>query len=134
MNNYEVHIKCGHVGKGKYVEKTVVVKAESAKEAALIARWLPRVKHHHKDAIFSVKRISIQRAKEINEINRQDPYFKCECVQDQRMYQEDIKIEKQEDIKLFRREENKKVYYYGKEKLKNPKKYMTRYYFEGEAV
>ena len=34
MNTYKVVAKCGHVGKGHYVDKVFAVKAETAKEAA----------------------------------------------------------------------------------------------------
>ena len=51
MEFYLVTTKCGHVGKGHYVPITFPIKAENGKEAAKIARMLPRVKHHHWDAI-----------------------------------------------------------------------------------
>ena len=53
---FEVIVKCGHVGHGKYIVKKLAILAESAKQAAKIARYIPRVKHHKKDAILSCKK------------------------------------------------------------------------------
>ena len=58
MRYFNVTAKCGHVGRGYYIPITFAVKAESAAEAASVARDLPRVKHHHKDAILSVKEVN----------------------------------------------------------------------------
>ena len=55
---YAVVTKCGHVGNGKYREVTFPINTDSGKEAAEIARWIPRVKHHKKDAIINVTEIS----------------------------------------------------------------------------
>lgn len=56
---YAVTAKCGHTGFGPgfYIPITFIVSAESAKEAAIKARQIPRVKHHHKDAISEVHAI-----------------------------------------------------------------------------
>ena len=51
MKMYEVCAKCGHVGRDFYTEKIFAVKAKNAKEAAQFARFIPRVKHHHPDAM-----------------------------------------------------------------------------------
>ena len=55
---YKVTAKCGHVGRNNYIEKDFFVKADSGRDAALIVRCKPRVKHDRKDAILSVKRES----------------------------------------------------------------------------
>ncbi len=55
---FEVRAKCGHVGRNKYLLKDFYVQSESAKDAALIVRYTPRVKHHQKDAIIYVKQIT----------------------------------------------------------------------------
>lgn len=54
MNMYKVIAKCGHVGKGKYIQIAFAVKANDGKEAAKIVRKFPRVKHDKKDAIINV--------------------------------------------------------------------------------
>lgn len=48
MNYYKVLARCGHVKKGRYIEKWFYVEEESKKEAAQIIRNTPRVKHHKK--------------------------------------------------------------------------------------
>ena len=81
---YAVCVKCGHVGKNYYVDKILAIEAESGKEAAAAARDYPRVKHHHKDAVRSVRKISGEEYASILESNRRDPYFSCRNIQQQR--------------------------------------------------
>ncbi|PWM70708.1 MAG: hypothetical protein DBX59_10515 [Bacillota bacterium] len=57
MKYFKVKAKCGHVRRGKYILMDFYVKAENGKEAALIVRHKPRVKHDWKDAIESVDEI-----------------------------------------------------------------------------
>ena len=52
-----------------YIIKTFAICAENGREAASRARWMPRVKHHAKDAILSVKEIDEFEYDEIIEIN-----------------------------------------------------------------
>ena len=125
MNMYEVSAKCGHVGRGYYVEKTFAVKAESAKEAAATVRWFPRVKHHHKDAIKSVTEIDVTRFTEIISLNNDDAYFHCKNVQEQRGYSEILFPEySHNEYDEDHEELSKRDYYCGKTKIRNPKKYM----------
>ena len=80
---YRVLTKCGHVGRNGYVPIQFAIVAETGKEAAKIARDMPRVKHHHKDAILKVEEISKSIYKEIREINANDPYLHCHSIQEQ---------------------------------------------------
>ena len=84
MNNfYTVLAKCGHVGKNRYVLKWLFLRAEDGEEAAKLARAFPRVKHHHKDAIRYVERITVEEYYlGIKEMNN-DPYFKVHSIQEQ---------------------------------------------------
>ena len=50
---FRVTCKCGHVGRQFFVRVDFPVNADSGKEAAEIARFIPRVKHDHKDAILN---------------------------------------------------------------------------------
>ena len=77
---YAVVTKCGHVGNGKYREVTFPINADSGTEAAEIARWIPRVKHHKKDAIINVTEISYDYYIELLEINNNDPYLQCKNI------------------------------------------------------
>lgn len=83
MYYFEVSAKCGHVGRNNYIIKKFYVKAESGEDAAEIVRNKPRVKHHRRDAIQSVNKITeeqyLQGLKEMNE----DMYFKVTSKQQQ---------------------------------------------------
>ncbi len=126
---YEVSAKCGHVGRGKYVDKTFAIEAESGREAAKKARWLPRVKHDHKDAINYVKAIDEIRFAEIRNANTLDPYMHCQNIQEQRMMCNlDIKKKKQKEI--LKREISRKNIYYKKERIRNPKSRINFYIYD----
>ena len=130
---FEVQAKCGHVGKNYYVLKDFPVKANSAKDAAKVARQYPRVKHHHKDAIRDVKIISKEEFEYLIEQNNRDPYFLCSNIQEQRKYQEILYEEETVEKRMF--ESSRKTIYYGKEILRNPKKFIRNNYFvERDAV
>lgn len=83
MKHYAVTAQFGHVGRGKYLPKTVAILAESGEEAAEKIRWMPRVKHHRKDAIIDVRKISEEEYQTLKEKNRKDPYFKVGSKQEQ---------------------------------------------------
>lgn len=83
-NYYEVIAKCGHVGKKNYIPIKFPVFCENGKMAARIVRNYPRVKHNHKDAILSVKKIDLETYLQLNEINNNDPYLKCKSKYEQR--------------------------------------------------
>lgn len=133
MKMFKVTAKCGHVGRNHYVVKNFPVQASNGREAAKIARDLPRVKHHHKDAIINVEETTLSEYYLLIQQNCNDPYFRCHNVQDQRCYEEvvfseDIKVEP-----VF--EDRKKIVYYGKEVLRNPKRFMRNvYYTERYAI
>ncbi|MBM7453371.1 hypothetical protein JN09_000697 [Acholeplasma morum] len=81
---YKVTVKCGHVKKNYYIPITFAIKAEDGKEAAAIARWIPRVKHHNKNAVLECVEIDYDEFQEINTKNRSNPYLKCSSKQEQR--------------------------------------------------
>ena len=83
---YAVTAKCGHVGRGYYILIEFGVGAKDAKEAARIARSIPRVKHDHKDAIRKVREISREEYLKIQYRNYNDPYLKAHNKQDQETY------------------------------------------------
>lgn len=84
MKYFKVKAKCGHVGKNHYILKSLYIKAENAKEAAKIARTTPRVKHHHRDAIREVKKISLEEYSLGIRANAIDPYFNVHNSTEQR--------------------------------------------------
>lgn len=130
MKLYEVKAKCGHVGRKFYALKTFAIKAESGKEAAAITRELPRVKHHHKDAIREVHEIDEERFFEILVRNDCDPYFKCKCVQDQKDYYDPDIYPEERYLFNYEPEKNNKTVYDGKTMIRKPKKYARCYCFE----
>ena len=83
-NFYEVQAKCGHVGKGRFFRGTFYVRAYTGSEAATIVRMLPRVKHDHKDAILSVRRIDKEEYEEGRREHSQNIYYSCVNIQQQR--------------------------------------------------
>ena len=127
MKAYKVVAKCGHVGKKHYVLKTFPIRAQDGREAARICRNLPRVKHHHKDAIISVEEVSLTEFFFLVKQNQNDPYFSCKNIQDQRRYDETVYFEPFREIRLY--EKSRKSIYHGKEILRYPKKYMRNIYF-----
>lgn len=106
---YAVETKCGHVRKNNFIRITYGVQASSKSEAASIARYIPRVKHDKKDAIFSVKEISYEEYLELNDRNSKDPYLAVHSRQDQNYYCSDlynrIECEEKEDNYKKTREE-----------------------------
>ncbi len=89
---FEVTAKAGHVGRHHYTEISLFIIAESKKDAAETAKWIPRVKHHDKTAILAVNEITF------NEFNvgmtqiSENPYFKAKNIQEQRALCHDIEV------------------------------------------
>ena len=126
---YEVTCKCGHVGKAKYIPVAFGVKANSGKEAAQIARNIPRVKHDHKDCIISVYEISLERYNELKYINNNDSYLKCKNIQEQKRL--DLEYRLEEDSHSVKKEYIKSDYTsctFKKKTIKKPKKYFNHIY------
>lgn len=81
---FRVKVKCGHVRKNQYIPITFAVKAENGKEASTIARWIPRVKHHNKNAVLECVEINQEEFQRINLINKNNPYLGCSSKQEQK--------------------------------------------------
>lgn len=129
MKYYEVSVKCGHVGKNWYVIKTLAVRAESGKMAAYLARKCPRVKHDHKDAILSVQEVTQEKFFETMKANKEDPFFLCKNIQEQRKRCLDIAVIHEEGERNYqgKKTSSAKSSFAKGEKLKNPKRYLGRY-------
>ena len=125
MRYYMVTAKCGHVGRDRYIPIDFPVRADSAREAAAAARLLPRVKHHHKDAILSVVEISCGDYYEQCRINSCDPYLLCHNVQQQRMDCDAVYGRIKEETRPEQREKqaSEKAIYSGKERIRNARRY-----------
>ena len=83
MNYYLVLCKCGHVSRKFYMPIEFCIIAENGREAAKIAREIPRVKRHHKDAILSVSKVSKEEFDYQNMVNKIDPYLLCKSKHEQ---------------------------------------------------
>ena len=83
LKYYRVTCKCGHVGREFFVRIDFPVKAYSGKEAAEIARYIPRVKHNHKDAVLNCTEIDYEEYLILQKINKNDPYLCCKNHQEQ---------------------------------------------------
>jgi len=82
---FKVVMKCGHVGKKRYVPITFAVKAINGKDAAEKARLFPRVKHSQKYAVLDCERITYEEYVNIYKMNGQDEYLKCKNIQQQNL-------------------------------------------------
>lgn len=124
MSRFEVVCKCGHVGRNNYIEISFPVTANSKKDAAAIARMIPRVKHHHKDAILRVSEITEEEYFLLVEQNKRDPYLRCHNIQEQNRLDlcDGLILEKREN-KLDDRYEGHYIFY-KKNKVKNPKRFF----------
>ena len=127
MRYFNVTAKCGHVGRGYYIPITFAVKAESAAEAASVARDLPRVKHHHKDAILSVKEVDLYEFEDQSHVNNYDPYLRCSSKKEQWQEYDAIcsRIEKETGPEEERnvRSLPEKAVYSGKERIRNVRRF-----------
>lgn len=118
MKYFMVTAKCGHVGKNNYYKGNLYIKAESGKEAARIARNIPRVKHDRKDAILDVQKIDFEAFETGRLNNHKIHYYTCENRQEQNEYLYEIEdnIYEEESIsddvqKKYRKNHSlKKVY------------------------
>lgn len=134
MKYYQVTAKCGHVnGKRFYIEKDFYVRAENAKEAAEIARMIPRVKHHHSDAIRKVESITYEEYIEGRNRNNEDPYFFCHSTQEQNLYWDQIADDVMEEEELSDKKYRKKVNYRYRA-AKERERYDRRWYELAEVA
>lgn len=122
---YAVTCKCGHAGsRNFYCQKTFPVQAESGKEAAQIARFIPRVKHHHKDCVLSVEEIGYDEFLLLRKANDNDPFLHCSSIQEQRELCPDLEIFREEEHVVRKESESAKGCYRGKERIRRPLRYL----------
>ena len=126
MKYFAVTAKCGHVGRDSYIPITFAVKANTAKEAASVTRSMPRVKHHHKDAILSVQEVDYFDYADVRCVNSFDPYLQCRSVQEQRQEFDAIYYRIMEEEKpefRSKRELPEKPVFNGKERIRNVRRF-----------
>lgn len=111
MSYFLVTAKCGHVGKNFYYKGNFYIEAENGRIAAQIVRDAPRVKHGHKDAILSVRKIEYQEFLIGKQKESQKPYYTCFSKQDQNKYWDEIKKDVYKDSHQEERySKNKKIH------------------------
>ena len=133
-NYYKVKCKCGHVGRSHYIAIDFPVAASSGKEAAEIARKIPRCKHHHKDCILEVTKISYEEYICIYKDNNEDPYLKCGSIQEQRDIDISDRLVEESRSEPIAREGSRRRVFSGKTKIRNPKKFIKFNWFEERKV
>lgn len=122
---YKVKCKCGHVGKGYYIPIDFPVRAFNGREAAEIARHIPRCKHHHKDCVLGVEEISEEEYLGLQKENDKDPFLHCQSIQQQRLIDlEDRKESETNKQTRFVKEETRHKVFDGKNKIRKPKTYV----------
>jgi len=128
---YAVTCKCGHTGsRSTYCKVEFPIKALNGREAAEIARFIPRVKHHHKDCIIQVTEVSFEEYIKIKEKNDADPYLTCHSIQDQELECPNLQLFKEPETEERKRKEDiedvtKKPVMLGKRMVKHPWRYMS---------
>ncbi len=88
---FSVETKCGHVGRLNCVWIKFAICADTAKEAAAIARQIARVKHHHKNTIKEVLEITVDEFLKLKAVNDADAYLHA------KNHREQLQIEGFED-------------------------------------
>lgn len=118
MKYYKVVAKCGHVGRGRYIVKSFYVVANDGKEAAAKVRWLPRVKHHWKNAIEAVCEIDKQDYIDGKLAYWNDKYFQAKNSSQQRLLQCVVLDEIcEQESKDYKRKDKNMGYYVAMEKI-----------------
>ena len=102
LKKFVVTAKCGHVGKNYYTIKKFAIMAENKSDAAQITRFIPRVKHHHKDAIIEVIEVDDMAFNKQLAINNDDPYFKVSNKQEQNMQCEELEVYEEKLIETLK--------------------------------
>ena len=126
-NYYAVKAICGHVGRNKYIKIVFPICCKTKKEAAYIARYMPRVKHDRKDAILSAEAISYDEYISLLENNGHDEYLKCKSKQEQKIYCVDLEnrilCHESEDNDYYEKRQERKKYLF--KKRESEKKYTN---------
>jgi len=103
MAYYLILCKAGHVGRNYYMPIWFPVEAEDGRQAAAIARAIPRVKHDHKDAILDCVKTDYEGFLAQIEENAKDPYLLCRSRHEQDQIMPLIKYRLVEDTHVDER-------------------------------
>ena len=127
MKYFLVDAQFGHVGRNKYIIKTIATSASDWKEATYNVRFIPRVKHNRKEAILNVKKVDYENYLSVKNENNDDMYFKVKSIQEQRKFCKDI----EKNILLYEKVKTikKRTKDYLKYKLKKQKEINKEFMF-----
>lgn len=100
---FVVTAKCGHVGKQFFYKGTFYIRAFTMSEAAAIARYMPRVKHDHKDAILCAEEISGEAYEAGKEAIKSEAYFQCVSQWQHRLARDEISPKLYPETELVRK-------------------------------
>ena len=105
MKYYLVYVKCGHVGRNRYIVKWFPICAANKKEASKIAINKGRVKHHDKKVVQDIKEIRKEEFYEQIKVFNDDNFHKVHSIQEQRELCPNIYLEthKEEDYETYKR-------------------------------
>lgn len=130
---YAITVKCGHVGRNKYIPITFPIIANSKKKAAEVVRLFPRVKHDHKDYVLDAREVTREEYLDILEKNNNDIYLKVASIQEQREKCLDLEerlCQENRDNQTIKREDRNDRVKYIQKKNKNHIKDLMKYKME----
>ena len=134
---FSVKTKCGHVGKLNCVWIDFAIVAESAKEAAQIARQKGRAKHHHKNTVKEVVEISISDFYKLKAKNDSDPYLHAKNHREQLQiegFEERIEIDEYNVARRYQKTSKKESLEFRVKKAKviekSHKRALKEYFYE----
>ena len=137
---FSVRTKCGHVGRLNCVWINFAISAESAKEAAAIARQTARAKHHHKNTINEVIEITMDEFCKLRAANDSDPYLHAKNHREQLQIEglEDrIELDEYNIAKKYKKTSKKESLEFrvkkARAKEENHKRALREYFYE-EAI
>ena len=137
---FSVTTKCGQVGKLNCVWIDFAIYAESAKEAAAIARQRARVKHHHKNAIKEVIEITLDEFLKLKARNDSDPYLHAKNHREQLQiegFEERIELDEYNIAKKYQKTSRKESLEFRVKRAKaiekSHKRALKEYFYE-EAI
>lgn len=134
---FSVTTKCGHVGRLNCVWIDFAIYAESAKEAAEIARQKGRAKHHHKNTIKEVVEISMEDFYKLKAKNDSDPYLHAKNHREQlqiESFDERIELDEYNIAKKYQKTSKKQSLEFRVKKAKviekSHKRALSEYFYE----
>ncbi len=90
MKYFLVKAKCGHVGRGKYIEVDFPICAETMHDASQSCLQRPKVKRHLKNAISSVREVSFDDYQEERQAFNVNSYVRAHTKKETRVWLDEV--------------------------------------------